>query len=292
MVDAAGNIDSNTDIIQFYDKHKDIMRPMFRTAEDLEAYINELTQSNKVFEDFAKIKPGQLQSNQLKLVQDAAKKRDKVLAVFEEANTNPETLKKLFPNIPFKDRKAWGDIIVKNDLHSAAKRLFIDKDPNASTWYAISPAELVQTRYGQAGTTGTALADRTKNMKGIGTGEFYGGPNAVDPSGKHYTGILEESLKRAANINNSEFKVIKVSVGKPKKTDDFTNTLNKAMKYIEDSGIEGLKDVPREVPSGFKTVDAYAIKLTPEMILPSKTHFASGGYVQSPLVDIEELIGA
>jgi hypothetical protein len=151
-------------------------------------------------------------------------------------------------------------------------------------------------------------------MKGIGTGEFYGGPNAVDPSGKHYTGILEESLKRAANINNSEFKVIKVSVGKPKKidkvidivdeggnivktfkvkkTDDFTSTLNKAMKYIEDSGIEGLKDVPREVPSGFKTVDAYAIKLTPEMILPSKTHFASGGYVQSPLVDIEELIGA
>jgi len=314
MVDASGDIRSNTDIIQFYDKHKDIMRPMFRTAEDLEAYINELTQSNKVFEDFAKIKPGQLQSNQLKLVQDAAKKRDKVLAVFEEANTNPETLKKLFPNIPFKDRKAWGDIIVKNDLHSAAKRLFIDKDPNASTWYAISPAELVQIRYGQSGTTGTALAERTKNMKGIGTGEFYGGPNAVDPSGKHYTGILEESLKRAANINNSEFKVIKVSVGKPKKidkvidivdeggnivktfkvkkTDDFTSTLNKAMKYIEDSGIEGLKDVPREVPSGFKTVDAYAIKLTPEMILPSKTHFASGGYVQSPLVDIEELIGA
>ena len=84
----------------------------------------------------------------------------------------------------------------------------------------------------------------------------------------------------------------RVQLFKVKETDDFTNTLNKAMKYIEDSGIEGLKDVPREVPSGFKTVDAYAIKLTPEMILPSKTHFASGGYVQSPLVDIEELIGA
>ena len=42
----------------------------------------------------------------------------------------------------------------------------------------------------------------------------------------------------------------------------------------------------------FKTVDSYAIKLTPEMVLPSKTHLATGGLVKyDPLPNIEELIG-
>ena len=50
---------------------------------------------------------------------------------------------------------------------------------------------------------------------------------------------------------------------------------------------------PVETPSGFKTIDAYAIKLTPEMVLPTKTHLASGGYVRyDPLVSIDEMIGA
>ena len=35
-------------------------------------------------------------------------------------------------------------------------------------------------------------------MKGIGTEEFYGGPDSVDPKGKHYTSVLEKALKRAA----------------------------------------------------------------------------------------------
>ena len=121
-------------------------------------------------------------------VKQAGKQRDKVLNVFEEAFTNPETMKKLFPNMPFKDRKAWGDVIVKNDLHMAAKRKYIDKDPNASDWYVISPGDLVTTRYGQTGSTSTPLAQRTKDMKGIGQHEFYGGPNMTDPDGKHYTG--------------------------------------------------------------------------------------------------------
>ena len=66
-----------------------------------------------------------------------------------------------------------------------------------------------------------------------------------------------------------------------------------AQKYIEESGAEGLVARPIEKPSGFKTIDAYAIKLTPEMVLPTKTHLASGGYVRyDPLVSIDEMIGA
>ncbi len=247
-------------------------------------------------------------------IQEAAKKRDKVLEFFDQAVVSPETMRALFPNIPFKDRKAWGDVIVKNDLHAAAKRLFVENDPNAPTWYAISPAELVAKRYGQDGTTATALADRA-GKKGVGTYEFYGGPDATDVSGKHYTSVLEQSLKRAANINNAEFKIIKVAIGDPRsskkviqimdmnnqsilktirvKKDGLENAMQEATDFINSSdNAQDLYTKTTSIPSGFKTVDSYAIKLTPEMVLPSKTHLATGGLVKyDPLPDIEELIG-
>ena len=87
-------------------------------------------------------------------------------------------------------------------------------------------------------------------MKGIGTEEFYGGPDSVDPKGKHYTSVLEKALKRAAKENNSEFKIIKV---------------------------DGIGDV-------------FAVKITPEMLLPHKTHRKKGGMVYTPeLIDIFEV---
>jgi hypothetical protein len=131
-------------------------------------------------------------------------------------------------------------------------------------------------------------------MKGIGMDEFYGGPNAVapktwqivDPDGrlikgkfaskdearqyahelgggadymvkaaepKHYTSVLEKALQRAAKENNSEIKKIKVKIGDN------------------------------------KYVDSYAIKLTPEMLLPHKTHRKDGGMVYTPeIIDIFE----
>ena len=65
--------------------------------------------------------------------------------------------------------------------------------------------------------------------------------------------ILEKALKRAALENNSIIKVIKVKTG--------PNT------YTE----------------------AFAIKLTPEMLLPHKTHRKDGGMVYTPeIIDIFE----
>jgi len=326
---AIRDLDLNTrkgdeDILTFYDKHKHIMRPLFRTVDDFAAHVKSLKESNQVFADFAKIRPGTLQPSQLKTVQDAAKKRDEVLEIINESFTDPKTLLKLFPNIPFKNRKAWGETIIKNDLYMAAKRLFIDKDANAAQWYAISPADLVKVRYSSQGLnkggTNTSLEARAlaketgEELKGVGVEEFYGGPNSTDPSGTHYTSVLEDALRRAAGINNTEFKIIKVSVGDPKSMKRFfeiispdgeivhtqklgrgnnaADALMRATKYAEDLG-EGFTVKAVEVPKDFKTVDAYAIKLTPEMLLPSKTHMATGGYVHyDPLVSVEELIGA
>ena len=312
------DLKTDQDVLEFYAKHKSLFRPVFKTEEDFAAYIDDIRKSQAVFKDFAKIKPGNLSPAALAAARQAGKDRDKVLAIFEEAFTKPGTMKKLFPNIPFKDRKVWGDALVKNDLAMAAKRKFVDKDTNASDWYVISPAELITSRYSQAGTTATPFVERTKDMKGIGQYEFYGGPNVTDPNGKHYTSILEQSLRRAAKVNNAEFKIVKVQVGEAKsvdrsvqiintqgdivkefkmakssKAEDFGDVMNKAEDYINESGAQGLMARPIEIPSGFKTIDAYAIKLTPEMVLPTKTHLASGGYVRyDPLVSIDEMIGA
>ena len=309
---------TDQDILAFYAKHKDIMRPLFRTEEDFAAYIKELKESQQVFRDLAQVRPGMLTGEMRSGVAAAAKKRDRILDIFEQAYTDPKTMKKLFPNVPMKDRKVWGDALIKNDLHMAAKRKFIDKDPNASDWYVISPAELVTARYSQRGTTATPFAERTKEMKGIGQYEFYGGPNVTDPNGKHYTSVLEQSLRRAAKVNNADFRVVKVQISEGKsvsrsvqvvnaqgdvvkefkmaksaKQSDFADVMDKARDYITESGAEGLIARPVELPSGFKTVDAYAIKLTPEMVLSTKTHLASGGYVQyDPLVSMDEMIGA
>jgi hypothetical protein len=313
------NLKSDQDVLAFYAQHNDLMRPIFRTAEDFAAYVDDIRASQQVFKDFAKIRPGMLTKEAMVGVRSAAQKRDKVLKIFEKAFTDPKTMEKLFPNVPFKDRKLWGDAIIKNDLHMAASRKFIQKDPNASDWYVISPADLITKRYGQSGTTATPYAERTKSMKGIGQYEFYGGPNVTDPSGKHYKGVLEDILRRAAKINNTEFKIVKVQVGEPKfmqravqvidaqgdvvkefkmpkkisGENVFSEFMAKAQKYIEESGAQGLTTRPIEIPSGFKTVDAYAIKLSPEMVMPTKTHLASGGYVRyDPLVSIDEMIGA
>ena len=87
-------------------------------------------------------------------------------------------------------------------------------------------------------------------MKGIGTEEFYGVPDSVDFKGKHYTSTVEKILKRAAKENNSEFKIIEV---------------------------DGVGEV-------------FAIKITPEMLLPHKTHRKRGGLVYTPesIIDIFE----
>jgi len=313
------DLKTDQDVLEFYAKHKSLFRPVFKTEEDFAAYIDDIRKSQAVFKDFAKIRPGTMTPAALAAVRQAGKDRDKVLSIFEEAFTNPETMKKLFPNIPFKDRKVWGDALVKNDLAMAAKRKFVDKDVNAADWYVISPAELITKRYSQTGTTATPFAERTKDMKGIGQYEFYGGPNVTDPNGKHFTSVLEQSLRRAAKVNNAEFKIVKVQIGEPtsmrrsvqivnaqgdvikefkmaksSKAEDFGDVMNKAEDYInaaEDG--QGLMARPVETPSGFKTIDAYAIKLTPEMVLPTKTHLASGGYVRyDPLVSIDEMIGA
>ena len=246
--------DINPEVAEHFIKHKSVFRPYFSTEQDLQKFVDEFAKTNKVFEQLAEA--GTSPSKELVKLAQKARKKEKELLGQIETMMSKESLQKLFPNLPFKNRTEWGSALVKRDLALAAKRLYVDKADDAATWYAVSPANLVKKRYGQTGGTDTPLAERTKNMKGIGTEEFYGGPDSTAPrtspdtEGKHFTSVLEKILKVAAKENNSEFKIIKV---------------------------DGVGDV-------------FAIKITPEMLLPHKTHRKDGGMVYTPeLIDIFEV---
>jgi hypothetical protein len=230
---------------------------MFNTAEEMQGFVDAFRKNKQAIEVVAKGGPAPSD--------EAIKAMNKAIAVekkmLEELNVglSEGALKQLFPNVPFKNREEWGDILIKRDLADAAQRLFVDKVDGAAEWYAVSPADLIKKRYESQGLNrgGTdtpaaerqAAKERGEKLKGIGVEEFYGGPNSVDTKGKHYTSSLEKSLKRAAKENNSEFKIIEVpNVGK-----------------------------------------VFAIKLTPEMLLPHKTHRKDGGMVYTPeIIDIFE----
>ena len=239
--------DVNPEVAEFYVENKTVFRPLFKSDVEMQQFITEFQENKKVFEELAAA--GTRPDKQLVMKAKEATEKEKKMLMELQTAISEGAMKQLYPNVPFKNRSEWGEALVKRDLAKAAKLLYQDKIDDAAEWYAVSPAKFVKNRYSQSGGTATPLDQRTKNMKGIGTEEFYGGPDSVDPKGKHYTSVLEKALKRAAKENNSEFKIIKV---------------------------DGIGDV-------------FAVKITPEMLLPHKTHRKKGGLVYTPeIIDIFE----
>jgi len=239
----------NPEIAEYFIKNKSVFRPIFQNETEMQQFMNKYAETQIVLEDLAKagLRPDKELVTKAK---EARATQQQLLADLETAMSK-ESLQKLFPNVPFKNRMEWGSALIKRDLNLAAERLYgPNKVDGAAEWYVVTPANPVKNRYGQSGGTAVPVAQRTKNMKGIGTEEFYGGPESVDPKGKHYTSTVEKILKKAAKENNSEIKIIEVpNVGK-----------------------------------------SFAIKITPEMLLPHKTHRKKGGVVYTPeLIDIFEV---
>jgi hypothetical protein len=237
----------NPEVAEFFIENKSVFRPIFQTAQDMQQFLDEFTKTQKAISALgdAGLRPDPM------IVRTAQAARKKQAELLSELKTSlsKESMQMLMPNVPFKNRSEWGSALIKMNVNNAAKRLFIDKADDAAEWFAISPSKLITKRYGQSGGTNVPPAERTKDMKGIGMEEFYGGPSSTDYKGKHYTSVLEKEMKRLARENNSEFKVIKIdNVG-----------------------------------------DAFAVKLTPEMLLPHKTHRKKGGMVYTPeIIDIFE----
>ena len=148
--------------------------------------------------------------------------------------------------------------------------------------------------------------------KGIGMDEFYGGPNSVsnviDNSGtaatnpnfgkpKHYTSTIETILKKQAQSNNSEIITMPVQLKSGKGATQYRVTDQNgnmvATLTNEDQARELLVSNPNyriqpiSIPNKKDMEPVFAIKITPEMLEPYKTHKAQGGLVEH--IDIFEV---
>jgi hypothetical protein len=236
---------------------------------------------------------------------------------------NLQLVKQLYPNLPFKLRGQWADASIKRDIYEAAYRKFVLKDPNATDYYAVTPANLVTQRYnsmdGFKGSSATPQADRVadkerriqewvsggmqgdlppSNLKGISMYEFYGGPgdDVVSDTGKHYTSEIEKIMKRIAKENNVNLEVLPVRIGDEQK--EVFNVVNRETGEILGTGNTGRQadaiandiidnsdiKVIVERANQFDTADSFGIELTPEMAEAFKAYMAKGGYVQEEIV--------
>jgi hypothetical protein len=317
--------------MDFYEKNKSVFRPLKKT----DAEVNVLAQRvAKMDEEVDAIVGKYLETRE---VSDADLSRlstllnDNLDSMMKELiDIDSNAIDGLFPDLPFKNRDEWADALIKKDLYELAYRKFVLKDPDASSYYAVSPSKYVIDRYSFSGNAATSAADRAADKqrrfdvfkrsgefrdsqyKGIGMDEFYGGPdsvsNVIDNSGtaatnpnfgkpKHYTSTIETILKRQAQSNNSEMITMPVQVKSGRGATQYRVTDQNgnmvATLTNEDQARQLLVSNPNyriqpiSIPNKKDMEPVFAIKITPEMLEPYKTHKAQGGLVEH--IDIFEV---
>ena len=306
--------------INFYEKNKSVFRPLKKTDTEIKTIADRVA---KLDEEVDEIVNKYIQTRE---VSDADLSRlsgllnenlDNMLKEIIEIDSS--AMDGLFPDLPFKNRDEWADALIKKDLYELAYRKFVLKEADASDYYAVSPSDYVIERYkGSGNFEGNAATPKDvrdlekasrietfkregrfvdSKYKGIGMDEFYGGPNSVDEKGKHYTSTLEKILKKQAQSNNSEIITMPVQVKSGegsayfKITDQNDNMV--ATLTNGDQARELLITNPNykvetiTVPNKASMEPVFAIKITPEMLEPYKTHKAQGGLVEH--IDIFEV---
>ena len=295
-------------VVDFFEKNKTVFRPLEKTEEEA-AKIGEKIRGldervDEIVRDYIDTREiSQANINELQTLLN-----DNINSLLNEIiEIDSSTVDKLFPDLPFKNRDEWADAIVKSNLYELAYKKFVLKEADAPEYYAITPSRLVSKRYSFVGDTATPAADRAEDkarriqqfknegtfgasrFKGIGMAEFYGGPKAVDESGKHYTSTLEKILKKQAKENNSE--IVTMPVQTRAGGDDvfrITDQNGNMVATLTDERQANLvlernpnyKVERMRVPDEGSTTPVFAIKITKEMLEPYKTHKAMGGLVQ------------
>tara|TARA_R100000458_G_C8277293_1_gene252794 strand:- start:1900 stop:5625 length:3726 start_codon:yes stop_codon:yes gene_type:complete len=264
----------NKQVMQFYKENESIFRPETKTAAEVDIMRQQLTKMDEEVDSIVNkyIATREISDKDLtRLGEMLQTNLDNLLNKVMTIDSN--TMGKLFPNLPFKNRNEWADAVIKKDLYEAAYRKFVLKDPNAADYYAVTPDTYVNKRWDFEGDTSTPQAVRnndkkeildhfqeTGNLKdskykGIGTSEFYGGPNAKAPV--RYSVIdknqpIKQPLRDASGeVVKKDGKTVMETTGY-KKVKDFKGSedINEALNYadVSNQGMDVKYDVVKEQP--------------------------------------------
>ena len=301
--------------LAFFEQNKSVFRPLKKSQTEVDIFADSLAKVDAEVDDIINrfVETREISDTEIARVKSLL--NDQIDEMINDLITvDQNTYEGLFPDLPFKKREEWADALIKKDLFELAYRKFVLKDPDVPDYYAVTPDKFVIDRYSFTGNTSTSAADRAADkadqikaftergefkgsrFKGIGMSEFYGGPNAVDEKGKHYTSTIEKILKTQAKSNNSEMIVLNVQTKSGgsdiyRITDQNGNmvaTLTDARQVQmirtqnPNYNVEAIR-----VPDMKNTTPSFAIKITEEMLEPYKTHKAKGGLVE--MIDIFEV---
>ena len=301
-------------VVDFFEKNKTVFRPLAKTEEEASRIGEKIAKLDERVDEIVRGYIDTREISQANLNELQTLLNDNIDSMLNEIiEIDSSTVDKLFPDLPFKNRDEWADALVKSNLYELAYKKFVLNEADAPSYYAISPSEFVSKRYSFKGDTSTPAADRAEDkaarfrafkengdfiaskLKGIGMAEFYGGPNAVDEAGKHYTSTLEKILKKQAKENNSEVITMPVQtksggkdvfVVKDQNGNMVATLTNQEQATRLSESNPNYKIETMRVPDSKSTTPVFAIKITKEMLEPYKTHKAMGGLVK--LEDIFE----
>jgi len=301
--------------LEFFEENKSVFRPLKRSQTEVDLIGEKLVKLDAEVDEIInryietrELDPASVTRLKEALTQNIDEMINELIVI------DSKTYDGLFPDIPFKKREEWADALIKKDLFELAYRKFVLKEENVPEFYAVTPDQFVIDRYNFKGNSATPMdvraADKKAQIdyftargefkgseyKGIGMSEFYGGPNAKTPDGKHYTSTIEKILKTQAKSNNSELVVLNVQTKAGAKdifriTDQNGNMVatlsnrNQAETVINNNPNYRMERI--SVPTDKNTTPSFAIKITEEMLEPYKTHKAKGGLVE--MIDIFEV---
>ena len=301
--------------LNFFEENKSVFRPLEKSPEEMKLLNKQMLKLDEEVDNLVNKYIATRELDDAELARLGTLLNDNIDKMLNEVMTiDGATMSGLFPDLPLKNREEWADALIKKDLYELAYRKFVLKDPNASDYYATSTSQPIIKRYGFEGNAATPQDLRTldkaarlntfkregkftaSKFKGIGMDEFYGGPNAVDENGKHYTSTIEKILKKQAKENNSEVITMPVQLKKGSKSQYQVTDQNGNMVATltnEDQARELMRTNPNyqikpiSIPDKKSMEPVFAIKITEEMLESFATHKAKGGLVSN--IDIFEV---
>ena len=307
------------DLLQFFSDNSSVARPVGETKLELMPQFEELMAFQKEFTAMGKKRPYELTSQDFAMYENFKPRQTEIIESMAE-KINNTLMKALYPDVPLKDRSAWSDAVIKQQLYEGAYRLFVEKDPSAPTALGTASGDMVASAWSQKGSTATDIALRkgdkearmedymaalreninttkgilpNKEYAGVGTHEFYGGPNSrawdeeAGKVGGHYTSDMERTLRKLATTNNSKMIIANVAVNTPRNLtvykiidqttgdvvgmgDTYRQAENIANDLVDSQG--GRYKVKKSVDKSFESSPVFAIPFTKEMLQLNKIY--------------------